>query len=793
MKLLFFKFALHNILRNKLYSLINIAGLSIGIAIILFIFLLVKNETTYDTFHPEGKRLFRIIETSDSRNDHSVSGFACYPDAPEITASIPGIDGFCRISDGSAVKFFKKDQIYKTDRLRFADENFFTFFGFRLLAGDPASVLNSAEKIVLSEKMALRIFGRMDPLGQNLVYNQRVFVVSGISEDPPENTHLKFDVLASIKYIEQDKENYWLGWDGGFRFLSYLKLAKGVSPGQIEKGLPALLYEKINKKLEGSGVVISARLQNIQEVHLTNGAIIYDCPDNRSKSSLMIISAIGLLILLLAMVNYISLYMAQKREKVRSICLMKIHGAGQWQISVQTYIEVFIVSIISSLSGVYLLSLLLPLLNDFLKTSVTLSQNLLYTILFLTGIAVTISLIITAVSNKGLLRFNVTEILKGGGLPERGKYVASRIIVTFQFIIVMLFIISLLVMKSQNTYVNNREYGFTKENIISIFPDREFKHNELSGFRQQLTAIAEISHVSLTSQGMGTGLTLNGYKITGESDYTMLNAIYTDSEFLDCFGIRLTSGRNFKAVKGQDLFSIIVNQKLVQRAGWKDPINQTIDRNGMMSVIGTVEDFNFASLYSEIKPLVIMCNPAYDGWGYNCVNIRYHTTDIAALTLKIRQLWEKNFPGITYEISFLNDQLASNYKTLTDQKRIVSFFSVLSVIIACMGLFGLTSFMARRRTREIGIRKINGSAISEVIMMLDRDFLNWIIQAMLIAFPLAWFAMHIWLRNFAYKTQLSWWIFAVSGLLTLIIALLTVSWQSWRAATRNPVEALRHE
>jgi putative ABC transport system permease protein len=273
----------------------------------------------------------------------------------------------------------------------------------------------------------------------------------------------------------------------------------------------------------------------------------------------------------------------------------------------------------------------------------------------------------------------------------------------------------------------------------------------------------------------------------------MLNVIYADARFLDCFGIKLISGRNFKEETQQDLNSILVNQKLVQRAGWKDPINQTIDRNGLMTVIGTVEDFNFASLYSQIKPLIIMCNPAYDGWGYNCVNIRYQTTDIRALSEKIRLLWERDFPGITYEISFLNDQLTENYKSLEDQQRIVSFFSIMSIIIACMGLFGLTSFIARRRTREIGIRRINGGKISEMIMMLNTSFLNWIIWAIIIAIPFSWYAMHKWLQQFAYKIELSWWIFGLACLMVLCIALLTVSWQSFRAATRNPVEALRYE
>ncbi|MGD0756318.1 MAG: ABC transporter permease [Bacteroidales bacterium] len=793
MNLLFFKLAFRNILRNKLYSLINIIGLSIGIATILFIFLFLRTETTFDNFHPDGKRLFRIIETSNSKNDHLVAGFTGYPNAPEIAASIPGIDSFCRASEVLEVKCFRKDQIFKIKHFRYADDNFFSFFSFRLITGDPATILNSAEKIVLSHRMAIQIFGNDDPLGQNLIINQKVFTISGISEDIPGNTHLKFDALVSIKYVENDKENFWLGWAGGLRFLSYLKLTLGVSSEQVEAGLPALLYEKINKRIEGSGTVYSDNLQNIRDIHISTGGITYDCPDNRSKSSIMIISGIGLLILLLALINYISLYIAQKSEKIKSIILLTIHGAGRWQLTIQAFIEVMIMSFISTISGIYLLTLLIPLLNDFLNTSITLNQNPIPSLLFLIGVILTVSLIITLFSTHNISQINVTEVIKGCTIPEGRNKIMSTFLVTIQFIIVILFIVSILVMNKQNTYVNNVEYGFTKENILSIFPGKEFKHNELSGFRQELLGIAGISNVSLTSESVGKGLTMNGYQITGESEMTMLNVIYADARFLDCFGIKLISGRNFKEETQQDLNSILVNQKLVQRAGWKDPINQTIDRNGLMTVIGTVEDFNFASLYSQIKPLIIMCNPAYDGWGYNCVNIRYQTTDIRALSEKIRLLWERDFPGITYEISFLNDQLTENYKSLEDQQRIVSFFSIMSIIIACMGLFGLTSFIARRRTREIGIRRINGGKISEMIMMLNTSFLNWIIWAIIIAIPFSWYAMHKWLQQFAYKIELSWWIFGLACLMVLCIALLTVSWQSFRAATRNPVEALRYE
>lgn len=793
MNLLFFKLAFRNIIRNKLHSLINIIGFSIGIATILFIFLFVKFETSFDNFFPEGERIYRVIETMDSKSNHSILGFTRYPEASDMKDAIPGIDEFCRISKNLNVKCLTDNQLYPINNLRYTDDNFFPFFDFRLIAGNPLTVLNSADKIVLSEKTAKRIFGKKNPVGQIIIYNQKTLTVSGIAEDLPANTHLKSEAFISIKYVKSDKENFHLGWGGGMEFLSYLKLTRGISPEKIEAEFPNLYYEKANKWYEKSGIKLSANLQKIRDVHLTTGKNRYDCPDNRSKNSILIVAAIGLFILILAMLNFISLYVAQWSEKIRDISLLAIHGAGRRQLTIQAYTEVLIISMISAITGIMLFTLLIPFLNNFLGTSVSLRDNLLSVSLFMAILILFLSLIITLLSTYGIFKVRIADTIKDSFMPVSKNNIMVSVLVTFQFTIVVFLIISGLFINRQNQYVLNKELGFTKENILTLFPDNNFKHNALSTFKQELHKMPEISNVSLTSQRVGGGLTMNGYQITGEKESTMLNVIYADNEFLDCFGIRLTSGRNFKEGTTEDNNSIIVNQKLVKSAGWQDPINMTIKRNGLITVIGTVEDFNFAPLNSEIRPLLIMCNPAYDGWGYNCVNIRYQTGDILSLVKKIRQLWERDYPDIPYGIAFLSDQLAYNYGSLVSQKIIVIFFSLLAIIIASMGLFGLTSFVASRRTKEIGIRRVTGAKVSEVMLMLNEDFLKGVLISIIIAVPLAWYAMHKWLENFAYKTDLSWWIFALAGALALGIAFLTVSWQSWKAASMNPVETLRYE
>jgi len=793
MNLLYFKLAIRYILKNKLYSLINVIGLSIGITTVLFIFLFVRFETSFDNFYPDVKNTYRIIETYDTKDDHYISGFSRYPDAPEIKNSIAGVEDYCRVSDAGPVKCFIENKLFKIDRFRFTDDNFCNFFGIHLLAGDPVTALDAADKIILTRSTAVRLFGNEDPLGKPISCMQKIFTVTGIMEDLPLNTHLKSDVFASIKYVEEDKENFWLGWGGGMEFLSYLRLSEGISPEQIEKSLPGLVYEKFNKNNEGIGFKLSLNLQNIRKVHLTRGEGRYDCSDNRSMTGIMLVAGVGLLILILAIVNYISLYLAQKAARTKDVSLLSVHGAGRSEIFVQSFAEVFLISVISSVIAVNLFSIVTPILNNYLLTSVTLKGNIISSLIFLFILIILLSGLITILSAHGFSRNRFRTVFRDVYIPELSRSFPGNVLVILQFIIVIILIITVLTINRQNKYLMNMEMGFTSENILSVFTDKEYKNNELNIFKQELLKMPEIKNVSLTSQGVGTGLTMNGYRITGEDGLTMLNVVYTDAEFLDCFDIKLAEGRNFKTGVTTDNNSILVNRKLVQRTGWGDPLNRTIDRNGLLTVIGVVEDFNFASLYSEINPLIIMCDPAYDSWGYNCVNVKYHTTDIQSLIKKISGLWEKEYPGVTYEISFLEDQLAGNYESLVAQQKIVTFFSILAVVIACMGLFGISSFVARRRIKEIGIRRINGAKITELVLMLNTNFLKWILVSVIVAIPLSIFISYKWLQGFAYKTELSIWIFITGCFIVLIISLLAVTWQSLRAATRNPVEALRYE
>ncbi len=792
MNILFLKLAFRNILKNKISSIINIVGFSIGMAACLFIFLFVKYENSFDVFYPNSEKLYRVVVATKTNNTISKTGFVWFPVAKDLKNEIPGIDDFCRISEEQPVKCFMKGQDREFEKLRFADANFFQFFNFQLLTGNPETVLNSAEKIVLTEKKAKQLFGDNNPLGESLMFNHKLFTVSGIAANPPSNTHLVFDAIVSVKYIEQS-DLFWKEYGGGMTFLSYLQLSENSTPQQIEKALPDFFDRKINQRWKGTGMSQSASLQNIEEVHLSDGAIDYDSPTNRSKKSIYIIVCINILILLLAIVNYIILYTAQKISKTKNTGILKIFGAGKYSLMAQTYIEVFMISTIASILGIFLLLVGTPFLNTYLQTSILIENNIFSVIIFLLLTIFSLSILVTYFSTRQSLLSKSDGPIKNTLVSGSPNKIKGNFLISFQFTIVIILLIAVFIVSRQNSLLRNTELGFDKENIITLQADDGFLNDELFQFKQDLQQLAEINSVSLTSQIVGNGITRNGYTIGDEKEISMINVLYTDADFLECFKVNLLSGRNFKKNSKLDKDVILINQQLAKRSGWINPLDKNIYRDGNLKVIGVVENFNFASLENDVKPMLIMSNPNWDGWGYSTVNIRFQTSNTQSLLTQINKLWKDRFPETPFEVTFLDDLLYSNYKSFVAQQKIISFFSFIAILIAVIGLLGLTIFTSRTRIKEIGIRKVNGATIKDILILLNKDFVKWVGLAFIIAVPISWYVMSKWLEVFAYKTPMSWWIFALSGFIALTIAILTVSWQSFKAANSNPVEALRDE
>ena len=789
---LFFKLAFRSILKNRISSSINIIGFSIGVAASLFIFLFLKYELSFDTFYPNAKKIYRIVGTYKSNNNTSTTGFMWYPIAKDIKNEIAGVTNFCRVSQEYEMKCFVENQRYKIDKLRFVEPNFFSFFGFQLLAGNPKTALNSTDKIVLTQKKAAQLFGTANPLGKTILYEHRPLTVSGIAANPPSNTHLVFNALISSKYLVES-DAYFTGYNGGVTLLSYLQLSDKATVQQIESAFPGFFDRKINRQWKEYGMSLSATLQNISNIHLSDGSIDDDITTNRSKKSIFVIISISILILLLAIINYIILYTAQKITKTKDIGILKVFGANNHSLLRQNFIEVCVLTTIASIIGVFLLFLGISFLNQYLQTTIRIEDTIFLSVLFLVILIIGLSIAVTFISSRKYSVVTTAASLKNMMTTSRHNTLNRNLLASFQFTVVMVLLIAVFVISRQNKFLQQTALGFDKENILTLQTDEEITANKLFEFKQNMRELAAINAVSLSSQLVGKGITKNGYIIDNEKDVSMLNVLYTDADFINCFQIPLLSGRNFYHKATLDSNAVLINQQLAKRAGWQHPIDQKIMRNGTLKVIGVVGDFNFASLENNVQPMLIMSNPSWDGWNYSVVNIRYQTTDIHQLIAQIKKRWEDRFPETPVDISFLDNTLAANYKGFIAQQKIIGFFSAIAIFIAVIGLLGLTIFTTRARIKEIGVRKVNGATIKDILILLNANFLKWIFVAFVVATPIAYYTMRQWLANFAYKTTLHWWIFALAGIIVLAIAIVTISWQSIKAATENPVEILRNE
>lgn len=788
---LYIKLGIRHLIKNRIFSGINIIGLSIGMAASIYVLIFVIHETNFDNFHPDKDQIFRITLNLQSKERQSSSGFCNAPIAPEINDEIAGIISNCRVSIRNEEKLNYNDQVIKIENFGYADQNFFDFFGFKLLTGASDKVLKDPGSLVLTQSEALRIFGEINPIGMIVQTTaNRILTVTGIAEDPPLNTHLNFNALVSYKSLETYNGIY-LGWDGGWTFLSYLKLEDKVNPDLIVQKFPDFLEEKINKKYRMAGWEMSLDLQKISDVHLTS-SLDNDCYGNRDKKYLLLISSIAIIILILAVINYINLASALTSSRLKEIGIRKIMGAVKTRIINQVITESLVLSFFAGILAIIFVKSFYAELNQLTGTSFELNNY--------TGLTIIISVIIFFITGlvSGLSPAIILanqNILSGIGKKILGvkKQFIRNILVIFQFITAIFLIVSFFVVNKQANYVINGDLGFDKENLIHLSSDTKFTHQEAIRVKEEIRKLPEIVNVSMTSQMLGRGFTGNGYRVEGMEGIQLIRIIYTDQDFLDVFGLDVSIGRNFWNNFQTDQNSFIVNQALVDFAGWDDPIGKTINRDIDYNIVGVVDDFHFTSMQNEIQPLIISMNPARDGWNYSHLNIKYNTNDIQTLISKIEEIWKTHMPERVFEFQFMDDYLAANYEDLQRSQKLISIFCFLALIIASIGLFGMSAFIALSRGKEIGVRKVNGANISDVVIMLNINMVKWIMVAFVIACPLSLIAMTRWLENFAYKTSLNWWIFALSGLIAIIIALITVSWEAFKAATKSPVETFKYE
>jgi len=764
--------------KNRLDFIINLAGISVAMLICLFIFLYVKNEVTFDKYHANSDRIFRITTSLTAPTGENTNmALANPPFAHILKDRCPEIEEYACVEVEDRVTLEYEKSEFENVLLRAATPSIFKVFTYSAILGNSSEFLKSPNTIVLTQTISDKIFGKQSPLGQKITLNKKDYEVSGVIEDLPTNTDLQFSALIPSDF---DGSGDLFDWGDYFVYLKTTNPDISGLNGKIEE-ITAEEYGEFLKQMEGFQLV--HHLQPLTSIHFDNSKLA-DTPKG-NKTMVYVFSVIALLILLIAGINYNNLTLAQIEKRAKEFSIRKTIGASKQRIVFKVIGESLANIVLASVVAVVLSVLLFPLFNKLFETDFQFSSILpvafpLLTIFLLFGV---VSSLYPSIKTAGK-SFS----------QKQGFGLLGKSLVTFQNVVAITMIAGLFLVWNQVRFMKNAELGFNKNQLmaISIPPESEtFPGKE--ALRQEFSALPEIKSLAFGGGGTILGNTSNWMKAImaieddeGNSVQFVLNQPQIDENYIDLFGIELLEGRNFStAISGDIDKSAIINESYARIMGWDDPIGKVLDETPPQTIIGVIKDFNFDALNNPIEPLKFtMLNeqPAY-------LFVRAEPKDLPV----IEKQWKKLYPNEPFSFQYMDEHMASLYWKQEKDMATFSFLTLVAIIISCMGLYGLTSHFCYNRTKEIGIRKVNGAKVVEIHSMLNKDFVKWVVIAFVIATPLAYFAMNKWLENFAFKTTLSWWIFALAGLLALGIALLTVSWQSWKAATRNPVEALRYE
>ena len=798
----FFRTLLRRLLRNKLYTFINVSGLAVGLACFILIATYVASEMTYDGFQEKGDRIFRL--TSQAGEDGKVHEFATTPTAayPEFKRLFPEVESGVRIY--STTRFSPavlryNEELREEKNFLWADSTFFDIFSFEVKSGDPRTLLDRVNTVVLTEQTARRYFGNEDPLGKTLrVGASTDLTVTGVVADAPNNSQIKFDFVASFHTLENWREHIW----DSANFYTYLLLNSPEAAAPLENKIKAHTGEIMRGEF-AAGNYLTYVLQPMREVHL-KARVDGGLEPGSDLRYVYIFSAIALLILLIACINYINLTTAQAVERAAETGIRKVVGAFKGQLVRQFMGESLVVTGTALLLATLAAYLLLPAFNRL--SGRDLSFIFLESPLSLGGLAVlglVVSLLAGGYPAFVLSNFQPVKVLKGnasssgksGGALRRG-------LVVFQFAVSFLLFIGTFVINRQMAYIQSRKLGYDKERVVVLPLDRVVRKN-LASVKNELKSDSRIQEVAAASET--PTFVQGGYSIWAEGkpeDFRLtLNAVGTDCDYIKTLGIQLLSGQDFVASDVAQVindsaelrrYRFMLNESAAKELGWtpESALGKRIRINGRDGTVKAVtEDFHIAPLHQSIGPLALFITDQE----VNKLMIKFKGDDIPATLSSIERVWKNVAPHRPFNYSFLDQEFDQMYRTEQRSGSIASVFALLAVFIACTGLFGLATYTTQQRRKEIGVRKVLGASVASVVALLSKDFLKLVMVAVVTASPVAYYFMQKWLADFVYRIDIQWWMFALAGVAAVTIAFLTVGFQSVRAALADPVKSLRSE
>ena len=795
----YFTIAWRNLLRNKTFSFIKIIGLSIGLMFCMLILLYTKDELSYDQFHTNKAQVYRIIQTwKFGPNPPQTIGITNAVMGESFAKEIPEVKQFVRVN-GLEVTVKKNNDVF-TESPLFVDDNFFSVFTFKVLQGDKSSALNDLHSIVLSEDMATKYFGSTNALGKTvqLKVNEEFenFSVTAITENSPQNSTLKVDMLLPFKFWEKYNNNK--GWFGG-SLNTFLVLTPQANIPAVEKKMQAMFDENTREKLakakqeEGVAVNIQLGLQPFTDIHLSTKA----GPDNGmsggSKPAYSyILSCIAIFILVIACINFINLAIGQSLKRSKEIGIRKVVGSSRKLLIKQFLVESFLVSFVAFLIAIALTNICLPFFNQLANKKLSFSYLVdgyliggYFLLLLVTSFVAGFypSLVLSAFQPVKVL-YSKQKLM--------GRSYLTRGLIVLQFTLAIFLIIGTAAVYSQLNFLLSADLGYDSRNLVRIdIPVRKSSDKLPALFKNELANHSNVLSVAARNGGRNiTGIKADGKNITIEN-----NRI--DDKFLPTFKIPIIAGRNFSADYPSDtLNSVIVNESFVKEAGWKveETVGKTIrsmdDEKRVLSIIGVIKDYHFTSLKEKITAEMFTMDPEFN---LGQIWVKIKPSDVPQTLALLRTTYKKIVPYFPYSYQFMDEVNAKQYEAEAKWKQVIGISSILFVFISCIGLFGLVILSIEQRTKEIGIRKVLGAAISRIIILISKEFAILVAIAFLITVPLGYYAISKWLEGFAYRIDIRWWLFALPGAVVMAIALLTLGSQAMRAAMANPVKSLRTE
>ncbi len=800
----YLKSAWRNIRKNKLFSFINILGLSIGIATCFIIMLYVQDELSYDRFNKNADNIVRVVfhaNLNGGKIDESVS---MPPVAQTMKKDFPEVRDATRILSFGNPQIIYNHTVFKDDRFALVDPNFFSIFTLPMIKGDPKTALAQPDAIVLTQETAEKYFGKADPIGKVIQINtdgNRVYKVTGVIKNIPANSHFHFDAFGSMTSWANATTDTWLS--GGYH--TYLLLNPGTDLKKLEAKFPAMVEKYMGPQIQQQmglslkefitkGNSLGFALQPLKDIHLNSNTSTEFEPGGNA-TYVYIFGGVAIFMLIVACINFINLSTAGASKRAKEVGIRKVAGSAKSQLIIQFLSESILLTFFALFIAFALVQLALPAFNNISGKHLSFDVK---PILAFIGLGLLVGVGAGIYPAIYLSSFKPIAVLKGKLTTSHKSFGLRSGLVVFQFFISVALIIGTLVVYQQMKYMQNKDLGYNKEQLITIPNSYALGKNE-KVYEQQMRQDPRIVNATASNyKPAGPTSYNNALAYAQGNDHNIVDGVeyHVDENYIPTLGMKVINGRNFSKDFATDSTAIILNETAAHALGWNDisavgktVIRQNSDRgnNVPFHVIGVVKNFNFKSLHEAISPLYMTLQPE------GGLIFKIKTTDVAGLLATMKKNWDSYNTDQPFSYNFMDDLFNKTYSAEQKTGTILNIFSILIILVACLGLFGLVTYTAEQRTKEIGIRKVLGASVTQVTQMLSKEFLKLVLIASLIAFPVAWWAMNKWLQSFAYRIHISWWIFIVAGFTALLIALITVVFQAIKAAVANPVKSLRSE